>query len=140
MLQQLQLAGSDVPAPVTWSGTRVHVAGWVHGLRRWAAQRVCGATGHEEFVWHGEARMALRCGVCGNESQGWRLIERPPVPRYAGDPSRHAIDRASLGLPLASPPSRRTSLVAAGDARRPTPIAEGRARAGATVVRMREVS
>lgn len=91
MLQQLQVSGAPVPATVAWGGSWLNLRGLARKARALTAHVLCGVSGHEVFVWRGEGRMALRCGVCGRESRGWHLNSPPPVLRFAGDPARHAL-------------------------------------------------
>lgn len=90
MFQQLQTSGGAVPATMTLGGS-LNVRGIGQHLRASVAHVVCRLHGHDPFIWRGGGRIALRCGLCGTQSRGWRLDSPPPVQKFAGDPARHAL-------------------------------------------------
>lgn len=103
------MSGTPVSTPFAWFGSLVNLRAIADVLRRRLTQVLCGITGHEVFVWRGEGRITLRCGICASESRGWHLTSPPPVLRYSGDPARHVIDRATLSPPR--PARRRDNVV-----------------------------
>jgi len=66
-------------------------------VRTWMRQASCGLSGHDHMLTGRDGRMCLRCWHCGHETPGWSFDGPRPVRRYAGDPERHRLRRASAG-------------------------------------------
>lgn len=59
-------------------------------------QFVCGLTGHHNLLHFEDGRVMMRCSNCGHDSPGWSTNDQRPRPRYAGDATRHRLNRPLL--------------------------------------------
>lgn len=91
MYQSLQTTGPAVSEAFVLTGSRFDLRALTARVGTRVHHLLCALAGHERFVFHGERRMSLRCGLCGNETRGWQLTLPRPTPRHAGDPQRHMM-------------------------------------------------
>lgn len=91
MYPSLQTTGPTVSETFVLTGSRLDVRGLAARVGTRLHHLACGLAGHERFVFHGERRMSLRCGLCGSETRGWHLTLPRPTLRFAGDPQRHMM-------------------------------------------------
>ena len=99
MYQSLQTTGPAVSETFVLTGSRFDVRGLAARVGSRLQHVLCGLTGHERFVYCGERRLSLRCGLCGAETRGWQLTLPRPTLRFAGDPQRHMLPARSRQAP-----------------------------------------